>query len=455
MKTKTKNLVFLLIIGLVFPFLLNFNFNLNSEDNTSSINPKSSGDCSGSILQASIYIDGFATGMGAHNWTWAESQSWCSGAGTWSNPYIIESLTIDGLGLTIGIQIRNSNAFFIIQGCTILNCVIGIYLNNVNNSRLIENNCSLNENAIMVLNSNNNTISGNTVNGGNSPMGGGINIHTNCRYNNITGNTVNNHVNSYGIQLYDRCNFNKILGNSIKNNNWGIILSIYIESLDHNDFTENIIYHNTIGIYLDSGCINNSFYKNFFLQNGKHTVDDGTDNTWNSTTLGNYWDNHTGPDANSDGIVDNPYAYIGGSAGSIDYLPMAEDGAPNITIITPSEGDSFASVAPSFEIEVVDIYVWEMWYTIDGGLHNYTFTENEMINQSAWDALPEGSVAITFFAIDIVGNEASEEVTVIKSIPAGGLDPGIIITIIIVSVVGGVAVISVVYIFMKKRATLA
>ena len=452
MKTKTKNLVFLLIMGLISPFLLNFNFNLNSEDNTSSINPKSSGDCSGSTLQAPIYIDGFATGMGAHNWTWAESQSWCSGAGTWSNPYILESFTIDGLGLTVGIEIRNSNAFFIIQGCTILNFYIGIYLNNVNNSRLIENNCSLNEEAVFLFgNSNNNTISGNTVNGGNSPMGGGINLHTNCRYNTITGNTVNNHVNSYGIQLFDRCNFNKILGNSIKNNNYGIIISTYMESLDHNDFTENIIYHNSIGIDLNSGCINNSFYKNFFLQNGKHTSDDGTDNTWNSTTLGNYWDNHTGPDANSDGIVDVPYAYIGGSAGSMDFLPIAEDGAPMITINSPSSGSVFGGSAPSFDVTITDTTLVSMWYSLDGGLHNYTFTENGKIDQSAWDALPDGSVMITFYAVDIVGNVALEEVSIIKNVPSG-LDPGVIITIVIVSIVGGIAGIAGIYVFMKKRA---
>ncbi|NVM34216.1 MAG: hypothetical protein HWN81_01390 [Candidatus Lokiarchaeota archaeon] len=75
-----------------------------------------------------------------------------------------------------------------------------------------------------------------------------------------------------------------------------------------------------------------------------------------------------------------------------------------------------------------------------------------MLNQTAWTALAQGNVTITFYASDLAGNEASESVTVIKSVPSG-LDPGMIVTIVVVSIVGGVAVISVVYIFMKKRIT--
>ena len=93
-----------------------------------------------------------------------------------------------------------------------------------------------------------------------------------------------------------------------------------------------------------------------------------------------------------------------------------------------------------------------MWYSFDGGLTTFAFTNNTVFNQTVWTELSEGNVTITFYARDIAGNEATEEVTVIKSVPSG-LDPSMIITIVVVSVVGGVAVISVVYIFMKKRTT--
>ena len=495
-------------------------------------------DCSPSTVQEPIFIDATDTGVGAHNWTWAESQSWCSGSGTWNDPYILENLKISGFGLENGIEIWNSNVSFIIQDCLIYNSNAGIYLEDVNNSQLINNNCSNIGEGIYLDGVNNNTISGNTANGNNNEgilliegdynyitentvndNDHGIRLDSSCdnniirgntannnnrigillqdsNYNNITGNTAsgnyyngifldsenNNNIiagnifnnNSYGIEIYDG-DFNSIIGNTANdNNNYGITIEAsnnntlsgnivrdnkdtgidLDEVCDYNVITENIIYNNSLGIYLYSGCSNNSIYKNFFLENGLHAEDDGSDNKWNSTSIGNYWDNHTGPDTTpQDGIVDVSYTHIGGSAGSIDYLPIAEDGAPRITIHAPSAGSSFSSVAPFFNIEVIDDFLFEMWYTIDGGLNNYTFTENGTIDQSAWDALGEGSVTITFYANDIVGNEAFEEVTLTKSFSEEGPDPGGIVIIVVISIVGGVAVISGLYIFMKKRAT--
>ncbi|NVM34226.1 MAG: hypothetical protein HWN81_01440 [Candidatus Lokiarchaeota archaeon] len=91
-----------------------------------------------------------------------------------------------------------------------------------------------------------------------------------------------------------------------------------------------------------------------------------------------------------------------------------------------------------------------IWYSFDGGLTTYAITNNIIFNQTAWSELSGGNVTITFYARDLAGNEASESVTVTKSVPSG-LDPGVIITIVIVSIVGGVAVIAGVYVFMKKR----
>jgi len=118
-----------------------------------------------------------------------------------------------------------------------------------------------------------------------------------------------------------------------------------------------------------------------------------------------------------------------------------------------SAGSSFGSSTPSFNVEVNDDYLFEMWYTLDGGLNNYTFTENGTIDQSAWDALDDGSITIIFYANDLVGNEAFEEVTITKSVSLEGLNPGVIVIIVVVSIVGGVAVIAGLYIFMKKRVT--
>lgn len=467
-------------------------------------------DCSPSTLQEPIFIDDSLTGPGAHNWTWAKSQSWCSGSGTDWDPYIIENHKISGFGTEKGIEILNSNISFIIQDCLIYNSNTGIYLYNVNNSRLINNNCSNIDLGINLDDSNNNTLSGNTVNNNGDS---GISIEDDSNNNTISGNTANDNI-YYGIK---------------------------IEASNNNTFSENILYNNTIGVYIDNSD-DNSIYENFFLKNGKHAEDYGTDNKWNSTSIGNYWDNWTSPDVSpNDGIVDLPYN-ISGSAGSKDYLPIAEDGAPSITINSPTSSDVFGVTAPSFDVIITDDYLDSMWYTIDGGINNYTFIENGIINQSAWNAmsngavtltfyasdifsnigiaevsvikdttdpiiiihsptdgevfgnnaplfnitvtennldvmwysfdggvstyvitnntvfnqtawaaLTEGDVTITFYARDLAGNEASEAVTVVKT--AAGLDPGIIIIIVVVSVAGGVALAAVIYIYIKKRAS--
>jgi len=55
-----------------------------------------------------IYIDASATGVGAQNWTWASSKPWCDGDGSWSNPYILENMSINAAGSDVGILIKNS-----------------------------------------------------------------------------------------------------------------------------------------------------------------------------------------------------------------------------------------------------------------------------------------------------------------------------------------------------------
>jgi len=96
--------------------------------------------------------------------------------------------------------------------------------------------------------------------------------------------------------------------------------------------------------------------------------------------------------------------------------------------------------------------LFETCYSLDGGITTYAITTNATIDQAVWAALSEGSITITFYANDTLGNLTFEEITVTKSIPSGGTDPTIVI--VIVSIVGEMAVITGVFIFLKKRKTL-
>jgi len=136
-------------------------------------------------------------------------------------------------------------------------------------------------------------------------------------------------------------------------------------------------------------------------------------NRWNNSEIGNYWDNYTGVDANGDGIGDTPHI-ISSSPLVQDYLPIVDNDAPEITIFSPSNNSVFGNTAPSFIISLKEKYINEMWYTLDNGLHNYTFTNNGTISQAVWSALPNGLVKLEFYVMDKTGKIGFAEVIIIK-----------------------------------------
>ena len=185
--------------------------------------------------------------------------------------------------------------------------------------------------------SDNNTITGNTIRYGN-----GIGLSYSTSNNTITGNTINGSQDS-GIYL-DRSRNNTIIGNTISNN---IDNGIYLDSTsDHNNITGNntrsnydngiylassnsntIAYNNVSnngdnGIYLGYSSNNKICFNNFINNNNNVYSFGSSNNIWNSTEkisyiykgatyenyTGNYWDDYTGSDAESDGIGDTPYS---------------------------------------------------------------------------------------------------------------------------------------------------
>ena len=76
-----------------------------------------------------IYIDAEASGVDAHNWTWARNQDWCRvGDGTQGNPYLIENISIDCSGSGSGIYINNSHdIYFTIRNCSITDAAADFY----------------------------------------------------------------------------------------------------------------------------------------------------------------------------------------------------------------------------------------------------------------------------------------------------------------------------------------
>jgi len=203
------------------------------------------------------------------NWTVANNTEWCSGSGTWGDPYVIENMIINASDSPTGcgIFIENSvNAYFTIKNVTIFETTNGIKLENTNKGTLINNILSNNiENGIFMVNCVNNTILRNQLI--NNDMQG-IHLFSYCINNIILGNTIKNdgtNLQNTGIYLEDFCDNNDILGNFIfDNNDNGIVF--------YDDCKNNLVYNNTIrntittlqdwGIRLQNGCDQNNISLN-------------------------------------------------------------------------------------------------------------------------------------------------------------------------------------------------
>ena len=133
----------------------------------------------------------------------------------------------------------------------------------------------------------------------------------------------------------------------------------------YNTLRYNIVAYQEM-IALNITGSNNVLYHNDFVENGKMYGSQAYDvlpgNTWYNTSLneGNYWSDHTTPDADEDGIVDVPYP-IAGPAGSQDPYPLAspvrfqqDTLGPNITDVSWSPASPQENQQVTITVRVSD-----------------------------------------------------------------------------------------------------
>ena len=190
-----------------------------------------------------------------------------------------------------------------------------------------------------------------------------------------------------------------------------------------------------------------------FLNITWYTVDGGLNNyifTENETINEAAWD------ALPDGIVTIRF-YANNTLGAINFeqVNVIKDGSPpTINIVSPTENEVFGVDAPSFSVDIADPNLDTMWYTVNNSATEFTFTQDGVIDQTAWDALADGDVLLTFYANDILGNLASEDIIIRKSTPSG-VGPDITPIIILVSIIVGVAVAGVVLGILIKKGKIS
>ncbi|VVB60958.1 Periplasmic copper-binding protein (NosD) [uncultured archaeon] len=159
--------------------------------------------------------------------------------------------------------------------------------------------------------SENNILSYNTFINSNA----GIFVYASHNY--ICNNTLIN--NTFGIYLND-CSFNNIFLNNVSGNNWGIRL----RGATSNQLYTNQIQNNVKGVYSCCGAMQNTIFKNNFINNSQNAYDDFT-SSWYKNTIGNYWSDYRNlyPNAQShDNIWDTLYSIPGGD--NQDKYPLVK-----------------------------------------------------------------------------------------------------------------------------------
>lgn len=121
--------------------------------------------------------------------------------------------------------------------------------------------------------------------------------------NDIFGNNVT--ASSFaGIKIASSSG-NKVHGNNITDNGDGIVLGSCVN-------TNNLIYENNIinnhhsGVF-ESSCSGNTFYRNNFINNSVQVMGWDSGDRWDNGSVGNFWSDYHGADADQNGIGDVPY----------------------------------------------------------------------------------------------------------------------------------------------------
>ena len=322
------------------------------------------------------------------------NQGW-PGAGTPTDPYRIENLTIDGNTMNTCIDIRNVRAHFAIRNCLLYGASyyrLGIYMGNVTNGHITDNEGTNNHIGIRLVHCSFNTLFDNVFSNNNLH---GIYLSESA-YNNVTGNIANNNGdhglylsdsgsntisdntfttnqkngievdssdsntvthnvcngNAYGIHLTDSSS-NTIANNTCSSNN---AQGIFLNHSGSNSLVNNTCVSNNAGIWLYDSSLNtlsnnscssnnnygigfgskggsNSIQWNVLIDNGGNTYDDGMGNAFSY----NYFSDYQGTDLNQDGIGDTPHSVLG-EAGNSDLHPlMLPPGSPPDWIEIPKD----------------------------------------------------------------------------------------------------------------------
>ena len=230
----------------------------------------------------------------------------------------VENNEIDGTKATMppvtGIKLQYSDDNRIVGNNVIeYKYGVGISLESSDRNILAENQLLNNYNGIWIKNSNNNSITDNTITvtmdvflslADNVMLGSyGIALQQSSN-NSIAGNSLVDCPK--GVRIISTSRYNTIENNRISSSHYiGVELT---EDSNHNQITANNLLDNSIGAELVNSS-SNLFHHNCFIDNGVQISSRSEDepNFFDNGAEGNYWSNYNGTDIDGDGTGDTPY----------------------------------------------------------------------------------------------------------------------------------------------------
>ncbi len=374
-----------------------------------------------------------------------------------------------------GIKFQNTTNGLIKNNNLTDNIGFGIYLfDNSDNNTIQGNFINKNREGIRILSaSDNNKLIDNYVNGSTTY---GINLITDSSYptpcnstfistNNVTNNSIGIYVNmqniegsnltidnnnifwnyNYGIQIGSLSSANRLYNSAITNNDIieNRIMGLYINSMNnslisynnisnnnlsgtnyglllngnngYNNYTHNYIANNGeygILVFNSGGNFGNKFYNNTMINNNINAESRRANNYWDNGSMGNYYSDYAGKDVDDDGWGDFAHPILG-SGNNIDNHPIWWD-APNITIVSPTNGTFLGITAPTFSVIITEGLNDTTWYSIDGGVDFMFLGTTGTLNASEWSSIGNDNITITFYANDSRGFIGFAEVNISK-----------------------------------------
>lgn len=199
-------------------------------------------------------------------------------------------------------------------------------------------------------------------------------------------------------------------------------------------------FANTVDV---SNGFSNTFFENNFARDKDILL--GKANFWDNGSVGNYWREYDGTDANGDGIGDTPYVL---SSEAQDRFPLMnpwdseipyDTVPPRITIVSPGN-----MVYNESSVQLV-FSIYEpsssMSYSLDGQ-ENFAIVGNATLGE-----LPNGSHNLTVYVTDQSGNTGVSEIIYFSVEVPEPFQTTLVIASVITAAVVGVGLL----VYFKKR----